>query len=157
MYFIAILAVIITFIFTLGSIGGMTSIGNYLDPASLLLLLIICIPLLIAAGATKDFINAFRLVISKKEPQSIREIKRAIHAVELTIRSLWYGSLLNAALAAIFVLSKCNADEIAMMWRSLGVSIIVVGYGLGMIILLLPVKTKLEFKLIEWMHDEEQG
>ena len=153
MYFIAILAVIITFIFSLSSFGGITRNGNYMDPVSLLLLLIICIPLLIAAGATKDFANAFRFVISKKEPQSIREIKRAIHAIELTIRSLWYGGLLNAALAAIFILMECD-DEMTL-WPSLGVSIIVILYGLGMIILLLPIKTKLEFKLIEWMHDEE--
>ncbi len=153
MYFIAVIGVIVSFLLGVVFFGGFgMGIMGLIDPTSFILLLILCIPVLMAAGVLKDFVNGFRFAVTKKQPQSLGEIKRAIQAVELAIRTLLFGSLFLSVMPAILVLYEGNGEYI---WPSIGVSAICFAYGLGMIILLLPVKTRLEFKLIDFINSEE--
>lgn len=84
MFIISILAVvIISKFFTVGS-GIFWPVDYY----TIVLLLLFNFTLLTSAGFLKDFNNAFRLSIpNRKRQESIQELKRAVEAVRLTIKT----------------------------------------------------------------------
>ena len=74
MYILFIVLMIVLFIVTSSSFAYQ----YYIDPISLVILLLVAIPVLISTGLMKDFNNAFKLGLSKKKEGTIREVKRAI-------------------------------------------------------------------------------
>lgn len=54
-----------------------TAIVNYLDPASLIMLLLVTLPVLLSSGLLRDFNNAFRLSIKRTAVCSKIELLRA--------------------------------------------------------------------------------
>lgn len=95
MYLLSILLLMIFCIgFSIWSSGA--NIMYYLDPASLILVLLLVLPVLISAGLFKDFNNAFRLSVSRKKEFTRFELLRAIEAVNLTIKALWASGIFHS-------------------------------------------------------------
>ena len=65
---------------------------NYLDPASLIMLLV-TLPVLLSAGLLRDFNNAFRLSIKRNAVCTKTELLRAAEAVTLAIKALWAAGM----------------------------------------------------------------
>jgi len=74
--------------FTSMGVGGLV---YFIDMPSLIILLLICIPILLASNLWKDFNNAFRIVLGKGKERTLLEIKRAVEAVNLVMKTLLYG------------------------------------------------------------------
>ncbi len=153
MYILAIVGVILSvLVMAISSgLGVSTTLVMYFDIPSVILLIILCIPMLLAAGLLRDFNNAFAIALSKKKIASITEIKRAIEAVELTMKSLMYGSIFTFLFSLIIIL-RC-VDSLQLLAPNFSVAILTFIYAIGFNMLLLPIKAKLNIKMTEYMQE----
>lgn len=149
MYFISIIAVILVTVILTFSV----SIQSFMDLPSLLLVLLLGIPILISSGLLKDFNNAFRIALSKKRNNNLIEIKRALEAVNMMIRTFLCIGLFLFLVAMIAVLHMVDTPE--SLGPSLAVSLLCFIYGTAMALLLLPIKAILQVRIIEFMPEQE--
>ena len=102
MYILFIVLMIVFCVVT----GPSFSYQYYIDPISLVVLLMVGIPVLISTGLMKDFNNAFKLGLSKKKEATIREVKRAIEAVALFQKVMITTGIVSFFMSAVLVLIK---------------------------------------------------
>lgn len=151
MYLLSI-ACVILMTGVLGFVSGM-DVGNLFDGISLLLLLLFLIPMLVSGGLLKDFNNAFRLGIGKRQPASLMELKRAKEAVGLAIKVSLAASAFIGVMSLSLVLFV--VDDLASLGPSMAVSLIVLIYGMGLVLILLPLKSRLNLKIQEFINEKE--
>lgn len=149
MYFLSILAVILVSVILSFSV----SVQNLMDLPSLLLVLLLSIPILISSGLLKDFNNAFHFALGKKKSSSLIEIKRALEAVTLMIRTFLCSGLFLFLTAMIAVLHSMDTPQ--SLGPAISVSILCFIYGTALALLLLPVKSILQVRIIEFMPESE--
>ncbi|MCI8353584.1 MAG: hypothetical protein K2P71_04810 [Lachnospiraceae bacterium] len=151
MYFLSLLGVIITTalisFFTNGRWDRM------FDVMSLLILLLLVIPILISSGLSKDFSNAFRYSIGKKKPEKLLELKRAKEAVSLVIWTTVSASVFVTMAQLIQILYWIS--ELSSLGPNLSVMIISIMYGMGFVLLLLPMQAILNVKIQEFISGQE--
>ena len=116
---------------------------NYLDPASLIMLLV-TLPVLLSAGLLRDFNNAFRLSIKRNAVCTKTELLRAAEAVTLAIKALWAAGIVNTLLGLI---STFTTEK--FIWAFVGTSMITLLYAAFFSILLLPMRSRLLVRLYE--------
>lgn len=149
MYFISILAIIAVTIIAAGNID----LKVFLDAPSLIIILLICIPMLISSGLLKDFNNAFRIALKRKKEAGLTEIKRAAEAVSLTIHTLSFSAFFLFAISLISILR--NLSDPAALGPSLAVAFLACIYSLALALALLPIKSILTIRAIEFMQQPE--
>lgn len=157
MYILAVIGVILAVLLnTVVSESGFDTVISYLDAVSILQFAIIIIPILAASGLLKDFNNALKLVIGRKKAESMLQLKRAKEAVKLVGNT----SLASGAMATCcgFIVSVHNSIsstgiDIEKLAFDFAVSVLTTFYGLVLYLLLLPVKSKIEIKISEFMQD----
>lgn len=149
MYFISIIAVILVTVILTHSV----SIQSFVDLPSLLLVLLLGIPILISSGLLKDFNNAFRIALSKKKNNNLIEIKRALEAVNMMIRAFLCIGLFLFLVSMITVLHRLDTPE--SLGPSLALSLLCFIYGTSMALLLIPIKTILQVRIIEFMPEQK--
>ena len=151
MYFLSLLGVIITTalisFFTNGRWDRM------FDVMSLLILLLLVIPILISSGLSKDFSNAFRYSIGKKKPEKLLELKRAKEAVSLVIWTTVSACVFVTMAQLIQILYWIS--ELSSLGPNLSVMIISIMYGMGFVLLLLPMQAILNVKIQEFISGQE--
>ena len=116
---------------------------NYLDPASLIMLLV-TLPVLLSAGLLRDFNNPFRLSIKRNAVCTKTELLRAAEAVTLAIKALWAAGIVNTLLGLI---STFTTEK--FIWAFVGISMISLLYAAFFSILLLPMRSRLLVRLYE--------
>lgn len=116
---------------------------SYLDPASLIMLLV-TLPVLLSAGLLRDFNNAFRLSIKRTAVCTKTELLRAAEAVTLAIKALWAAGIVNTLLGLI---STFTTEK--FIWAFVGISMISLLYAAFFSILLLPMRSRLLVRLYE--------
>lgn len=153
MYILAILAVIASvFFMSIFSPWGIAGIINYVDLLSLVFILLISIPLLISAGLFQDFNRAFAITLGNKKPDSLIVLKRAKEAVDLARKAMLYSGLFVGIFSTIVSLNQAtDFSELAALISTSWLSAL---YGIGLDILLLPIHSRLEIKIAEYMHRE---
>lgn len=155
MYLISIIAIIL--LISLGLVYSMglssISIAYLIDFPTLILLLIICIPFLVSSGLIKDFNNAFRIALSRKKNVSLNELKRAIEAVTLAIRTLLGSGFLIFLMAMITILHRLDTPE--LLGPHISVALIAFIYACVFALPLLPLKSILNLRIIEYMTGPE--
>lgn len=149
MYFISIIAIIfVTVILTFS-----VSIQSFIDLPSLLLVLLLALPILISSGLFRDFNNAFRIALSKKGNNSLIEIKRALEVINMMIRAFLCIGLFLFLISMITVLHRLDTPE--SLGPALSVSLLCFIYGTAMALLLLPIKSILQVRIIEFMPEQD--
>lgn len=150
MYFISILAIILVTV-----LAGGNSLNFHLeyfwDTPSLLIILLLCISILLSAGLFKDFNNAFRIALSKKKDKNLIEIKRGIEAINLAVRTLLCSGFFFFILS-LFVILR-SLDDLSMLGPHIAVAVLTCIYTLAITIILLPIKSILKVKVIEFMPE----
>lgn len=145
MYLLSILLLMIFCIgFSIWSSGA--NIMYYLDPASLILVLLLVLPVLISAGLFKDFNNAFRLSVSRKKEFTRFELLRAIEAVNLTIKALWASGIFHSIFGIVHVFVTMTGEQ---RLKATAISLITLLYAAFFVILLLPLRSRLLVQLHE--------
>lgn len=150
-----LLSMLLLMIFCIGY-SIWTSGGNifyYIDPASLVLVLMLVLPVLISAGLLKDFNNAFRLSVKPGEACSRSELLRAVEAVNLAIRALWASGIFHSIFGVIHVLVTITGETRV---KSVSISMITLLYAAFFVILLLPLKSRLTVRLHEMSRHPEE-
>ena len=147
MYILFIVLMIVLFIVTSSSFAYQ----YYIDPISLVILLLVAIPVLISTGLMKDFNNAFKLGLSKKKEGTIREVKRAIEAVALFQKVIITTGIVAFFLSAILVVIQKPRYEILMPIIAGG--IITHLYAGVMALILQPLEVSLKLRLQDMLHE----
>lgn len=118
----------------------------YLDRTGILEVLVILILSLWYAGHLKDFKNAFAYMFFEAEkPQALQN---AIMAVTLAEKSLIIGGAFTSVFYIIHVLNETQAmGDTTTFYADMAVSLLTLFYGILGVMLLAPIKSRLEKKL----------
>lgn len=149
MYWLCFIGMMIVIVSLAGLMSGGMNIA-VLDLPSLLMILLIGISVLIASGLWKDFVNAFRFTMGKDKKHGLSERKRAKEAVELLMKATRYGGMFIALMnfANIY-----NIPDDPWAWRAnLVVMSLTLLYAYAINVLLLPVRSRLNVGIIEYMQ-----
>lgn len=151
MYTLSVIVVIVS-VFLLASAGeaGVFGIFHFFDIVSMLIVIIIFISMMVASGLLKDFNNAFRLTIGKKNAKSILELKRAKEAVKFAGKLFIMSGFLGTLMGIIMVAYSCSTIKSIMI--NMSVALLTMFYGLVLYILLLPIQLRIEIKISEFMQ-----
>lgn len=154
--FMYLFSILLLMLFCIGY-SIVISSGNifyYLDPASLLLVLLLVLPILLSAGLLKDFNNAFRLSISQRKACTRFELLRAVEAVNLAIKALWASGIFHSTFGIIHTLAK---TEGALLIRTASVALITLLYAAFFVIMLLPLRSRLLVRLHEFAEHPDKS
>ena len=151
MYILSVIVVIVS-VFLLASAGEACVFGifHFFDIVSMLIVIIIFISMMVASGLLKDFNNAFRLTIGKKNAKSILELKRAKEAVKFAGKLFIMSGFLGTLMGIIMVGYSCSTIKSIMI--NMSVALLTMFYGLVLYILLLPIQLRIEIKISEFMQ-----
>ena len=153
MYILAILAIILSVcMMSSSSSWGVAGILNYVDLFSLVFILIIVIPVLLSAGLFRDFNRAFAITLGHKKVESLLVLKRAKEAVELARKAVLYSGVFVGIFSTVIVLNQVT--DFSVLGANMSVAWLSALYGVALSILLLPISTRLEIKIAEYMHKE---
>lgn len=96
------------------------------------------------SGYTKAFRKAFSYLCNR--PESQKELKDAIAAVSLAVKSLIIGGIFWTIFFAIYLLwlSDTFADDSYMFMANLAITLLPILYGFFGTMILLPIKARLE-------------
>ncbi|MBS7525382.1 hypothetical protein KHM83_01680 [Fusibacter paucivorans] len=114
----------------------------YIDFPSVIVILGMTIPVLMASGLIKDFVNGFKLMNQREVMFSKMEIHKIVIAVTLGIRTILVSSFLGVLAGGITILAQLSTIESIL--PSLSVDFIILFYGLIFITILLPIRAKAE-------------
>lgn len=154
MYLISFMAVIMIIILSIyGSWGQFSAFHYFMDFPTLMLLLIICIPFLLSTGLITDFNNAFGIALGKKKKAALTEIKRAAEAVTLVIKSLLCAAALIFMMSIFTTLHMLDTPE--SLGPKISVCILTMIYASVFILLLLPLRSILNLRIIEYMSESD--
>ncbi|MCM1244016.1 MAG: helix-turn-helix domain-containing protein [Roseburia sp.] len=117
----------------------------YLDGISVLEVLVILILSLWYAGHLKDFKNAFVFAFSGTDKPGA--LQNAIAAVALAEKSLIVGGAFSSIFNIIYILAYM-AGESVTFYANIAVSLLTLFYGVFAAMLLMPIKSRLERKLL---------
>ena len=151
-YLFIIFLVILLVIFNAATVdvGVMMALPRFCDLASLAFVIVIAIPIVIVTGLHTDFINAFRFAIGKTKAKSILELKRAKEATILAGRTIVSAGIISTCLGAITVLYE--ADTLDILGSNLAVCLLCSLYAALFYLLLVPIRSKLEVLIAEFMQ-----
>lgn len=144
MYFLGLLVVIV--------LAGWIFVGNgglmmVLDIPSIILLLGLVLSLLAASGLMKDFLRVFRVVKGKNASFTTTELKKSLLAIRLTLKLLLGSGVFGTLTGAIFILAQ--AKDISNIPAAFSVSGIILLYAILLWLILLPLKSNLEARLLD--------
>ncbi len=138
MYLIGIL-IFLVFLVVLGLISGGTLL-IFVDFPSLVVILTLTIPILLASGLFQDMVNGFKQMGKKENSYSMIELKRILQACKLTIRARLMSGIIGTIVGTISLLSNLTKPE--MIGPSLAVAILTVFYSIVFTFVILPIQAK---------------
>lgn len=153
MYLLSVLAIILCFILVEATQQAM-GLYAFWDSMSFIFLLVLTIPVMLSAGLLKDLNNAFRLIFGGKKEAALLEMKRAKLAVDTMIRTVLYSSVFVMLLQIVVLLH--NMSDPSLLGPIISVALLTLLYAVVASILLLPIKAKLEQRILEYMPSCEE-
>ena len=147
MYILFIVLMIVLCVVT----GPTLAYQYYIDPISLVILLLVGIPVLTSTGLMKDFNNACKLGLSKKKEGTIREVKRAIEAVALFQKVIITTGIVAFFMSAVLVLIQ--RPEYGILMPSMAVASLSPLYASVIALILQPIEVSLKLRLQDMLHE----
>ena len=147
MYILFIVLMIVFCVIT----GQSFSYQYYIDPISLIILLLVGIPVLISTGLMKDFNNAFKLGLSKKKEGTIRDVKRAMEAVALFQKVIITTGIVAFLMSVVLILVQKPVYDKLM--PSMAVAVLAPLYASDIALILQPIEVSLKLKLQDMLHE----
>lgn len=149
MYLISVVAVVV--VSGLMLMMGQGSAVWFLDIPSLIIILLFDSVMLISAGLTRDFNNAFRMAFANGKEKGLSEIKRAIEAVVLVRKTTLAAGGFGMIFGLIMVMGQLANLE--LLGPNLAVASLTVLYALAIELVLLPLESRLKMKLQSLLQD----
>lgn len=126
--------------------GGIQALIYFVDMTSMILLILLIVPMLLNAGVLKDLNNAFRLGAKRKVQAQRLELLRAVEAVSFTIKALWTAGIFSVLFQFSIAIMR-NAPDAGLAFLYTAVSMIPLLYCTFFVILLLPLRSRLNMQL----------
>lgn len=139
MYLIGIV-IFSAFLVALATFSG--GVIAFIDIPSLMVILGLSTPILMASGLMKDFLNGFRLMGSKVNPFSVIELKRMEQANRLAMTTLLLSGIMGTLIGTVGMIT--HVTDRALILPGLAVAILTTLYALEFIFLILPVQAKVK-------------
>ncbi len=137
MYFIGVILFFVV-MFVLGISNG--SVALLVDFPSILLILALSIPTLVASGLLPDFLKGFKLMGQKVNYYSKIDLERILEAHKLATSVLFLSGGMVIVLSAAIILT--TLDDLSHLGPSLALALFSVLYSLILNALILPIKSK---------------
>lgn len=158
MYSIVVVALIATIVFTFVLMAqGFGAAAFFVDAPTLILLILITVPFLVASGTFKDFLNAFPLGITgklKKRAPTLTELKKASHAVRVAIVTMFAGAGFSTVISLILLLSNI-VNFTAVAGQAFAVLLLSFGYACLVTLMLIPLKARIDHTVIQLLSAAE--
>ena len=149
MYFLSFLGVVLISAFMMMLSTGGGGLVYFLDFPSALVMLLFGSTILLSAGLLKDFNNAFRLVVrmgrEKESAVSEGELRRAIEAVRLAIKTMLTGGVFSFLFTCVLIMVQLDTPE--KLGPMLAVGMLVLLYCLAVVLILLPLEARLRVRM----------
>lgn len=126
--------------------GGLQGLVYFIDMPSVILLILLIVPMLLNAGVLKDLNNAFRFGARRKVLAKRLELMRAVEAVSFTIKALWTAGIFSVIFQFSIAIMR-NAPDAELAFLYTAVSLIPLSYTTFFVILLLPLRSRLNMQL----------
>ena len=125
--------------------GGLQALTYFIDMPSIILLILLIVPMLMNAGVLKDLNNAFRLGAKRRVQVERLELMRAVEAVSFTIKASWTAGIFSVIFQfSIAIMRNAPDTELAFLYTA--VSMIPLSYTTFFVILLLPLRSRLNMQ-----------
>lgn len=114
----------------------------YVDIPSLLVILAVTVPILLAAGMLSDLGKGFRLMAAKENPFSLFELKRIRQACQLAQRSLPLAGVLGTLVGLVGMLT--HLDDPTKIGPAVAVALLTTIYSIVLLFVILPIRAKVD-------------
>jgi flagellar motor component MotA len=146
MYLIALILLIVALAYSVVIGHPMVDLLNVFDIPSLLIILLITIPMLLASGLFPDLRRAFRAIMDKKVSYSSLELQKSLEAVKLTVRLIVFSGIFGSLTGLINVLKYLSDPQ--ALGPNLSVLLICTVYALFGSFLFMPISARLKVMLL---------
>lgn len=143
MYFVGIL-IFIVFLVVLALFTG--SPASFIDIPSILVILGISLPMLMASGLFSDFLRGIRIMGQKTNTYSAIELKKSETAVSLMIKLVLLSGIFGSTVGTIALLSQLN--DAGKIGQHFAIALITLFYSLFILFILLPIQAKIKAILL---------
>lgn len=151
--FVTIIALVLVFLYTaVLSVEGISSMSNYIDMPSLIILLLLVIPVLISAGMLKDFLAAFKRAFSAQMTYTRAELQRSMEAVKLARKGNITAGLFGFLISFVFLCKSFDAQQQYVFWVNMAVAVIPVIYAAAFDLIFLAVYGRLKKRYMDFMQ-----
>jgi hypothetical protein len=124
----------------------------FLDFPSLLVILGITVPILLASGLLPDLGKGFRLMTAKENPFSLFELKRIRQACHLSQRVLPLAGVLGTLVGLVGLLT--HLDDPTKFGPAVAMSLLTFIYAAVMLFVILPIHAKTD-TIIDTMEEAD--
>lgn len=124
----------------------------FLDFPSLLVILAVTVPILLASGLLPDLGKGFRLMTAKENPFSLFELKRIRQACHLTQRVLPLAGVLGTLVGLVGLLT--HLDDPTKIGPAVAMSLLTFIYAVVMLFVILPIRAKTD-TIIDTMEEAD--
>lgn len=145
MYVISLIIFVLAMVFVMLLGAPFTA---YVDAPSILMIVLMTVPMLMASGLLPDFKRAFRVMMTKSNLFTEEELKKSLLAVRLTTQLVMFSGLFGTLIGGISMLGKI--DQISKIGPSVAVMVLTIFYAFCFVIILLPVQAKIKSLLISF-------
>ena len=142
-------------VFLLGAIDygsgeiSLRGIIFFVDPPSLIIILVLAVPVLFRGGIWKDFLRAWKL-LKKNYTCHLSEIRRSLDAVEMMQKQLVYAGIISMLLSFVHVLGRLS--DPATLGPNVAVAILTMLYAVIFEMLLLPLQIEAKRRIVDYME-----
>lgn len=154
MYLLSVLAIVLCFV--LIQLVNPYSIMGFMDVTCIFLLVVLVVPIMISAGLLKDLNHAIRLTLGKKKETAMLELKRAKLAVDTMMKVSIYSSIFVTMIEIVVLLH--NMSDPVQLGPMISMCLLSLLYAMVISLLLLPIRAKLEQRILEYIPScQEKG
>ncbi len=132
--------------------GGISGLSGFADIPSLAAVLIFTLVILLGSGYIRDFFKAFNIAAHRETSYLESELKRALDAVSLAIKSLLLSGGICTIVGIISIagsIMRSGELSLAALMSNLGTALIALLYSLIFAFLLLPLRAHAEQRLTD--------
>ena len=124
----------------------------FVDFPSLLVILGVTVPILLASGLLPDLGKGFRLMTARENPFSLFELKRIRQACHLTQRVLPLAGVMGTLVGLVGMLT--HLDDPTKIGPAVAMSLLTFIYAVVMLFVILPIRAKTE-TIIDTMEEAD--
>ena len=122
----------------------------FLDFPSLLVILGVTVPILLASGLLPDLGKGFRLMTAKENPFTLLELKRIRQACRLTQRTLPLAGVLGTLVGLVGMLT--HLDDPTKIGPAVAMSVLTIVYAIILLFVILPIRARTD-TIIDTMEE----